>query len=311
MFFFERNEIMLGIEQKKGNPDELLGKLVVYAKISSDAEPEKGMMPLRDMVRNGLLVVSGEFKPSDTFKDFIRREMNSNANTEGFSELLEHLKEEGMDLPENLDSESFKDRIQEISNMEIIPVPAKVVFFESEEDILKEEADIYYIGEFTGIGQAHLCITSLPIFYQAMYREQVNARERQYINDLLGQIENGDTEENELLPNNVDVFSEHESLDTFMGNLWELLGVRIIPFLLAQETEEDYENNIRRFYSFMSSYSENEDVVQMDHSIRMLRMNQGDAKARERIELLCKKISATYQEDFEKASTYKKRLEML
>ncbi|NLG38633.1 MAG: hypothetical protein GX545_01755 [Fibrobacter sp.] len=302
---------MLGIEQKKGNPNKLQGKLIVYAKISSDAELEKGMLPLRDMVRNGLLVVSGEFKPNESFKDFIRREVNSNSNTEGLSELIEHLKEEGMDLPDNLDPESFKDRIQEISNMEIIPVPAKVVFYETEEEILKEDADIYYIGTFSGIGQAHLCITSLPIFYQAMYREQVNSWERQYINDLLGQIENGDSKESENNLSNVDVFSEHESLDTFMGNLWELLGIRIIPFLLAQETDEDYENNIRKFYSFMSSYPEIEDVVQMDHSIRLLRQNKGDPKARERLELLGQKISATYQEDFEKASSFKKRLEML
>ena len=144
-----------------------------------------------------------------------------------------------------------------------------------------------------------------------MYREQVNSWERQYINDLLGQIENGDSKESENNLSNVDVFSEHESLDTFMGNLWELLGIRIIPFLLAQETDEDYENNIRKFYSFMSSYPEIEDVVQMDHSIRLLRQNKGDPKARERLELLGQKISATYQEDFEKASSFKKRLEML
>jgi len=302
---------MLGIEQKKGNSSKLLGKLIVYARISSNAEPEKGMMPLRDMVRNGLLVVSGEFKPHDSFKDFIRREVGSNSNSEGISELIEHLKEEGMELPENLDPDSFKDRIQEISNMEIIPVPAKVVFYESEEEILKEDADIYYIGEFSGISQAHLCITSLPIFYQAMYREQVNSWERQYINDLLGQIEYGDFKENNHSIQNVDVFSEHDTLDTFMGNLWELLSLRIIPFLLAQETDEDYEHNITKFYSFMKSYPEIEDVVQMDHSIRVLRANQGDSKARERLELLGQKISATYQEDFEKASKYKKRLEML
>ena len=78
---------MLGIEQKKGNPNKLQGKLIVYAKISSDAELEKGMLPLRDMVRNGLLVVSGEFKPNESFKDFIRREVNS-IEYRSLSELL-------------------------------------------------------------------------------------------------------------------------------------------------------------------------------------------------------------------------------
>lgn len=302
---------MLGIQQKKGDPNKLLGKLIVYAKISPDAEPGKGMAPLRDMVRGGLLAVSGEFKSNDSFKDFIRREMGADPNNEGFSEFIERLKEEGVELPENLPPEAFKDRIQEISNMEIIPVPAKVVFFESEEDLLKEDADIYYIGEFMGVGQAHLCITSLPIFYQAMYKEQVNASERHYIDDLLGQIENACPEKNSNGIGCLDVFVEHDSLDTFMGDLWKLLGVRIIPFLLAQKTDEDYENSIRKFYTFMSSYLELEDVVQMDHSIRLLRSNQGDTIARERIELLSKKISATYQEDFKSASKLKKQIEAL
>src|SRR5690554_7180839 len=84
---------MLGIEQKKGDPNKLLGRLVVYAKIAPNADTNNGMGPLKDMIKNNLLAVSGEFKDT-SFKDFIHREMSSNSNSEGFAEFIEHLRSE-------------------------------------------------------------------------------------------------------------------------------------------------------------------------------------------------------------------------
>jgi CRISPR/Cas system CMR-associated protein Cmr5 small subunit len=300
---------MLGIEQKKGDPNKLLGRLVVYAKIAPNADTNNGMGPLKDMIKNNLLAVSGEFKDT-SFKDFIHREMSSNSNSEGFAEFIEHLKEEGVDLPEGMDPESIRDRVQEITNMEIIPVPAKVIFYESEEEILKEDADIFYIGEFSQISQAHLCITSLPIFYQAMYREQVYTLEIKYIDDLLKQIETNGA--NTIISqSDTNVFDEFQSLGTFMGDLFELLSLRVIPFLLAIELDEDYEKNVAKFYSFMSSYPEIEDVVQMDHALRSLRENHKNAKIRERLELISQKMSAVYQEDSKKALAAVNKLKQL
>ena len=53
---------MLGIEQKKGNDEQLCGRMIAYARIlpSPDAEPNE--TPFDDMIKNGLLTLEGDFR---------------------------------------------------------------------------------------------------------------------------------------------------------------------------------------------------------------------------------------------------------
>ena len=173
---------MLGIQQKKGSSDRLCGRLVVYARIAPSAmkDGDSGRFPFGSMVRNGILAVRGEFEKNGTIKHFMQREMGTSVD-QGISNLIEHIKETGGELPDGVDADTFRERLEELSSMEIIPVPAKIMFYNNEEEILQENADVYYVGEFTGMSQAHLCITSVPILYQAQYREQQNAEEQAYI----------------------------------------------------------------------------------------------------------------------------------
>ncbi len=299
---------MLGIEQKKGDPDKLCGKMVAYAKISPSAanSQNSGPIPFTSMVRNGLLAVRGEFDKNDNIKNFMQRELGSSVD-KSLSDVIERIKESGGELPENLDIDSFKDRLEELSHMEIIPVPAKIMFYEDESEILQENADIYYIGEFTGMYQAHLCITSLPILYQAKYREQRNAEEQEYINEILSQIETdglitSKSENGEFLPGN-------GNLLTFVGNLQELLERQVIPYLLYQAgDEEQFRAGLSRFQKFMEPYKDQKDILRIGNSIRKLRSNENDTVERERLELLCKKVSEFYHERFEQLPPIQKRL---
>lgn len=301
---------MLGIEQKKGNPERLCGRMVAYAKILRSAMKNDAMPgPFPSMIRNGILAVRGEFEKNSNIKSFMRHEMGTSVD-KGINDLIEHIKETGGELPDGVDVESFRNRLEELSSMEIIPVPAKIMFYENEEDILRENADIYYIGEFSGMSQAHLCITSLPIFYQAKYREQQNAEEQSYISELLSQIESDGLITSK--PENGEFLPGKGNLLTFVGDLQELLERQVVPYLLYQAGNgEEFKASLDRFKSFMAPYKEPGDVEGIGNAICKLRMNENDSRERFRLELLCRKVSAMYHEKFEQVPEIQQKLNAL
>lgn len=301
---------MLGIEQKKGNPERLCGRMVAYAKILRSAMKNDAMPgPFPSMIRNGILAVRGEFEKNSNIKSFMRHEMGTSVD-KGINDLIEHIKETGGELPDGVDVESFRNRLEELSSMEIIPVPAKIMFYENEEDILRENADIYYIGEFSGMSQAHLCITSLPIFYQAKYREQQNAEEQSYISELLSQIESDGLITSK--PENGEFLPGKGNLLTFVGDLQELLERQVVPYLLYQAGNgEEFKASLDRFKSFMAPYKEPGDVEGIGNAICKLRMNENDSQERFRLELLCRKVSAMYHEKFEQVPEIQQKLNAL
>lgn len=301
---------MLGIEQKKGNPERLCGRMVAYAKILRSAMKNDAMPgPFPSMIRNGILAVRGEFEKNSNIKSFMRHEMGTSVD-KGINDLIEHIKETGGELPDGVDVESFRNRLEELSSMEIIPVPAKIMFYENEEDILRENADIYYIGEFSGMSQAHLCITSLPIFYQAKYREQQNAEEQSYISELLSQIESDGLITSK--PENGEFLPGKGNLLTFVGDLQELLERQVVPYLLYQAGNgEEFKASLDRFKGFMAPYKEPGDVEGIGNAICKLRMNENDSRERSRLELLCRKVSAMYHEKFEQVPEIQQKLNAL
>ena len=286
---------MLGIEQKKGNDDQLCGRMIAYARIlpSPDAEPNE--TPFDDMIKNGLLTLEGDFRQFEHRPS--RREVNRAVDAK-FNNFLKTMEENGVELPENLDVDAMRERLHELSNMEVIPIPARIGNFSREEDILKEEADIYYVGEFIGANQAHFCLTTLPIYYQARYREQTKKHEMELLNDMLAQFENGEFLDNDdIMQDTVELFPEGASLNTFVGDLSNLLNAKVIPFLLACESDEEYDQQVALFYKFMKDYPEPLDVKRIDASLRILREQSDNKLGRKVLELSCKKISALYNED--------------
>lgn len=286
---------MLGIVQKKGDDNNLCGRMIAYARILPAPEGDSSITPFEDMIKNGLLTLEGDFR-SFSPKVPSRKAMND-AVDDKLNNLLETMQEDGVELPENLDVDAMRERLHELSNMEVIPIPARIGNFTNEEDILNEDADIYYIGEFIGANQAHYCLTTLPIYYQAMYREQSKRKEMDVLNEMLSQFEAGDFVDNDDLQNDSELFPEGLTLNTFMGDLGNLLNTRVIPFLLALESNAEYKVQIKRFYDFMKGYPAQEDVKLIDLSLQELREKRDSADARKLLELGCKKINALYNED--------------
>ena len=209
---------MLGIEQKKGNDDNLCGRMIAYARILPSPDAEAPATPFDDMVKNGLLALEGDFRKAQTPEASHRK--LSKAVDEKFNNLLATMEENGIDIPENMNVEAMRERIHELSNMEVIPIPARIGNFESEEDILNENADIYFIGEYIGVNQAHFCLTTLPIYYQARYREQTKRRERDLLYEMLSQIEGNEFVDTAALQENSEtLFPDSVTLNTFVGDL--------------------------------------------------------------------------------------------
>lgn len=285
---------MLGIEQKKGNDEKLCGRMIAYAKILPSPDAQNAT-PFDDLVKNGLLALEGDFRETSMFPETrnIGKSVDSKLNN-----LLESMQEEGIELPDNVDIDSLRNRLHELSNMEVIPIPARIGNFASEEDIMKENADVYYIGEYIGLNQAHFCLTTLPIYYQARYREQAKAAEINLLNEMLSQFESGAMMDNDDIQKDTDeLFPAGLTLNTFVGDLDNLLNVRVIPFLLACENDSDYETQIALFYNFMKDYPQQEDITRVDHAIRELRKRGDNQSARKLLELSCKKINSIYSED--------------
>ena len=301
---------MLGIEQKKGNDDKLCGRMIAYARILPTPDAEENDTPFDDMIKNGLLTLEGDFRKFNPTVPS-RRQRNK-VMDERLNELFETMEENGVELPENLDVETVRDRLHELSNMEVIPIPARIGNFTNEEDILNEDADIYYVGEFIGANQAHFCLTTLPIYYQARYREQTKKHEMEILNDMLSQFENGQFLDNDdIMKDTVELFPEGASLTTFVGDLMNLLNAKVIPFLLACETDEEYDEQVKLLYNFMKSYPEQLDVKRIDASLRMLREEGNNRLARKVLELSCKKINALYNEDAKAAERFENEITSL
>ncbi|MBD3345083.1 MAG: hypothetical protein GF401_08490 [Chitinivibrionales bacterium] len=180
--------MLLDIEQKKGDPENLDGRLTVYAVI--DIDPSELMTtnhPIGSVIHNGLLVAQGNFQEQNNLRDFLQSEMGLSLE-EGLEEIIGRL--DGLESA--LDPDKLRDKIQNMKEFEdFIPTPAKIVPFHSESEIMAQEGDVFFVGTFAHIGNANLSVNSFPILYQARYREQQVFRVRNEIENLVAQIEKG------------------------------------------------------------------------------------------------------------------------
>lgn len=296
---------MLGIEQKKGNDEKLCGRMIAYARILPAPEGEKNISPFDDMIRNGILTLEGDFRQEAEKRSRNAFNQAVDAKLDNF---LEVMQEEGRELPANIDVDAMRERLHELSNMEVIPIPARIGIFENEDEILQEDADIYYIGEFIGANQAHYCLTTLPIYYQAKYREQAKRDEMDFLNAALQQIEAGDfVDTDDLQKDSEELFPAGITLNNFVGDLSKLLNVRVIPFLLATKNDSDYDKQMSKFFEFMKVYPETADIMRIDMALRELR-HQDSNVARKLLELSCQKVCATYDEDNRRAAEIDKEI---
>jgi len=239
--------MILNIEQKKGDQDQLDGRVTVYAIIETDAADILNMKhPIASMVHNGLLVAQGNFREQSSLKDFLKSEMGISLD-ENLGEGLAQLIEKMNGLESALDPQKLKEHLENMGE-EFIPTPAKIVPFHSEEEILAQEGDIFFIGNYKNVGNAVLGVNALPILYQARYREQEAHKILNEIELLISQIErNESTVSPSVMTPGIDI--EQKLLKEFIPNM-----------LYCIKEPSQFKEAEEQFRDFMRGYRFKEDV---------------------------------------------------
>jgi len=289
---------VLNVERKKGDPEHLDGRVIVYAKI--DIDPAEFMTmkhPVASMVHGGILAVQGDYKEQNSLRDFLRSEMGIPLEGEGLSEGLKEMIENMDGLESALDPQKLRERLEDMGEFEeFIPTPAKVVPFNSEDEILNEPGDIYFAGSFKKVSNAVLGINAVPIIYQAIFREQQMRHLQNEIDSLINQIEWEEP---------VDV-----TISTPGINPEELILKEYIPSMLYQRVDSaGFSKAQKQFKAFMTGYRFIDDV----NAILSLISMDKEPKATEYklLELYAKKIALVQTEDFAGAESVKKEIEQL
>lgn len=287
---------MLDIIQKKGNENHLDGRITVYATIEIDPADMLSMKhPIASMVHNGLLVAQGNFKEQSSLKDFLKSEMGLSLDEdldEGLAQLLDKMN----GLESALDPQKLKEHLENMGE-DFIPTPAKIVPFHSEQEILTQEGDIFFLGTFKNVGNAVLGVNALPILYQARYREQEVHKIRNEIELLISQIERADTGEIAgVMAPGVDV--EQKLLKEFIPNM-----------LYCRKEPTTFKDAEKQFRNFMTGYRFQDDVDAISNLIGTdQELTSTDYKL---LELYAKKIAAIKKENFSAAEVFSKEIQSL
>lgn len=271
---------LLEIEQRKGKPGFLDGKLIVYAIVDIDpSEYASSNHPILSMIHNGLLVAQGNYREQSSLKDFLLSELGETLE-DGLEVFLE--KFDGMESA--LDPQKLRDKMKNLDDLkDFIPTPAKIVPFHSEEEILKQEGDIFYVGKFKNMANANLSINSFPIIYQARYREQEIDMIRDEIDQLISQIERTDVPNDHFASEGIDVESR--------------IVKDYIPILLySKKDKANFENSTKKFKSFLRGYKFSDDIEKI---ITIIKNPEKLSPLHYKLlELYAKKISEVSKENF-------------
>lgn len=285
---------------RRGDPDRLSGQLLVYARIADGVDLSQSQWG--ELVRGGLVAVSGNYRDQHSLLDFLRKELMDQMG-EDYEEGLRQLREKGGEQWDRL-QELLRDA-EKPGNMEIIPIPAKVVFFDSEEELLQSDSDIFYMGEFKQVANAHLTVSAFPILYQAAYREQDDLRLQDEIESLLSDTGMAVPAPESCLP-----LIQSVNYSNFRGDLRDLLYRRLIPELIhCAPREDEFKVGMEHFRAFMRGYPFAEDVDAI--ALHIHDMALGLDGHQRQIELLCRKIAALREERFEELRQIQKELKEL
>jgi hypothetical protein len=302
------------VVQKKGSEDNLCGKVIGYVKIPKP-EPGSGEeTPFDSLVSpDGILAIQGDYSRNQNFESF--RNNLQQSLPRGLQEILKHILEDD-DIKENLDKAkkvSVSIFPQKGIRMgDFFPVPAQLVPFQSEALLLNEDADIFFLGNFSSISSAHLFLTGFPILYQSKYREQLEQEKEKAVDDLLAEIDSSAVgiKKTESLAICLD-----GELSSYNGNLLELLSIQVLPkimYAIEENDSENFKSGINAIRNFMRAYPHQQDIEKMVSILQNINekkhANSNDSKS---LALLCKKMSALHHEEFEILPEIQKELEAI
>jgi hypothetical protein len=179
--------------------------------------------------------------------------------------------------------------------------------------LLNEDCDIYFLGEFSSLGSAHLFLTGFPILYQSKYREQIELENEKQVDELLAEI-GGENPVTKEVDEHFSVCLEGD-LSSYKGNLLELLGVQVLPKMMYAIEENDLEKfnaGLNTFRRFMRTYPHQQDIENVISILRNINEKKhSDSNDSKSLALLCKKMSALHHEEFETLPAIQKELEEL
>ena len=300
---------LFNIVPKKGNPKKLSGVLIAYAFVKDNDKQGYSEQDQFDVVRNGILAVTVDYRKEQSFKDFLNKELGLKfeKGTDSLIEQIKELTDDEEDLP--IDKEKLEEKMGNFSSMEIIPVPARVVYFESEEQLLQSFGDIYFLGTFQSKSNAHLCATSFPIIYQANYKEQMSRLDKIEVESLLDEVQ-GNLDSSQGLNDELLEELNSEKISTYKYDLRAMLLNQALPKLIYSLNDEDeFSLWVGSLRKFMKPYSIPSDVDNLIGSLNELK--QGNSSSNKKLELICEKIAAVHNEEFEKISEIESRLKDL
>lgn len=269
------------VEFLKGDPSRLDGRLTAITRFTGEMIEDS---PVHSMVNAGLLCVQGNYRDQRTMADFFRVELGLTME-KGIEEIIEQAQHAG-GLEGALDPEAVRERLKSMGRSEFLPIPAKIVAFDSLESAMETEGDVVFLGDFEDIQFANMAVNAFPMLYQSRYREQERRDMRQGIEQWLSRIE-------ETPP----AASSVPNLETFEGDIEDHLLKDLLPgmFYAPGETPESHAAELR-FRAFMAPCLVPDDVETMIELVPAIR--RGDMAALHRLELLVRKAAALQREDF-------------
>lgn len=283
----------MNIVQKKGDPQKMHGKLTAYVKINSDAHAHSGGSPIQMMIDTGWLVAQGNYRDQNSLKDFLLQELGTSLDDEeGMRDFVEGLG----GIEGALDPEKFREKINQIEEMQdFIPTPAKMVLFKTESDIIEQEGDIFFLGEYSNPANANLAVNAMTILYQAQYRETQISRVRSEIDDMIYGLGSSESVAQFEIPfeNN----PIHDAIEQITETVErKLLRLFIPSLLLAVESGVKRETAEHELRHYLSAYVHKNDVERLIE----LTETRVISPVKNRLTLLyCQKIDAVLSEQFD------------
>ncbi|MBL8028540.1 MAG: hypothetical protein JNL74_19100 [Fibrobacteres bacterium] len=273
----------------KGDPKALKGEIIVFARIREPNSPENKKTPVSEVARNGIIAAHGDYRSQHSLADFLKNEL-------GIS--LDSLKkgEEGEALPEGLDIEMIKKKMESVKGFEdMIPTPAKLEPFENEQEISQRDCDIYYLGEFDRLTNANLAVNALPILYQAVFREQQMQLVEREIEKIISGTEN-------------EIGDDNYSSD--INSVEKRLNGEFISELLYNSTNKEermkWEEKLRNYMWGYRYPAEIDKIITLTSQF-----SASPDKIKVLLELYVRKISAFLKEDYKVVGELKREIEAL
>ncbi|MCL2284322.1 MAG: hypothetical protein FWC26_13480 [Fibromonadales bacterium] len=307
---------MFGIVQKKGSEKRLCGRVIGYVKVPKP-EPGSGEeTPFDSLVSpDGILAIQGDYSKHQDFESF--RNNLQQTLPKGLQDILKQILEDD-DIKDTLDkAKKISVSVIPPKNSRIgdfFPVPAQLAPYQSEEMLLNEECDIYFLGEFTTLGSAHLFLTGFPILYQAKYREQSELEKEKEVDALLAEIDGQKPMARIETERNAANYLSGQ-LSDYKGNLLELLGAKVLPEIMYAIEKDDLENfkiSVNSLRCFMREYPHQQDIEKMISILQGIsEKKHSSSEDSKYLALLCQKMSALHHEEFEILPEIQKKLEEL